>query len=248
MAAPDAPVLQMHGLGKRFGAFWAVRSISLALQPGTITGLLGPNGAGKTTLIRMCAGLLRPDTGCVTIAGEEQAPDNLRARARLGVVSADAPPMGELTVAQVLRLQGTLYGVRGAALQTACRTAADEYCLNDFLGRRVRVLSTGMRQRVAIACAMLHAPDVLLLDEPTVGLDPDVRAHIWECIRTLAQRGVTVLFTTHYLEEAARLCSIAHLIVRGALAMSIAPDAMDGSGARLERAYLDAVQQEPAPC
>jgi len=237
-------VVRMERVGKRFGALWAVHDVSLALAPGAITGLLGPNGAGKTTLIRMCAGLLRPDTGRVLIAGETQTSDNLRARALIGVVSADAPPLGELTVAQLLQVRGALYGLHGAALAAACAAAAEEYELHAFLARRVQVLSTGMRQRVAIACAMLHAPRVLLLDEPTVGLDPDVRAHLWGCLRALAQRGVTLLLTTHYLEEAARLCDLAHLMVHGRLVMSISPAGMDGSAARLERAYFDAVQHE----
>ena len=134
------PVLATHDLGKRFGALWAVRGIQLALQPGSITGLLGPNGAGKTTLIRMCAGLLRPDTGHVSVAGEQQTPANLHTRARLGVVSADAPLIGELTVVHMLRLQGVLYGLHGARLRAACAHAVDEFCLGEFQRRRIGVL------------------------------------------------------------------------------------------------------------
>lgn len=239
------PVLEVRGVGKRFGAMWAARDVTLTVAPGSIVGLLGPNGAGKTTVIRLCAGLVRPDTGSVHVAGEAHEPGNVRVRALLGVVSADVPPMGELRVAEVLRLHGTLYGLHGAALATACADVVETYGLNEFLTRRVRVLSTGMRQRVAVACAMLHAPRVLLLDEPTAGLDPDVRAHLWACLRGLAQRGVALLLTTHYLEEVARLCDIAHLMVGGTVVMSITPAALDGSVARLERAYLQAVQQEP---
>jgi len=238
------PVLATHDLGKRFGTLWAVRGIQLALQPGSITGLLGPNGAGKTTLIRLCAGLLRPDAGHVSVAGEQQTPANLHARARLGVVSVDAPLTGELTVMHMLRLQGVLYGLYGAHLRAACARAVDEFCLGEFQHRRISVLSTGMRQRAAIASAMLHQPELLLLDEPTVGLDPDVRRHIWDCLRAVAQRGVAILFTTHYLEEAARLCQLVHLIVRGTVVMSIAPAEMDGSAERFEREYLRIVQQE----
>ncbi|MCX7002956.1 MAG: ABC transporter ATP-binding protein [bacterium] len=220
------PVLATHDLGKRFGALWAVRGIQLTLQSGSITGLLGPNGAGKTTLIRLCAGLLRPDAGHVSVAG------------------VAAPLTGELTVMHMLRLQGVLYGLHGAHLRAACARAVDEFCLGEFQHRRISVLSTGMRQRAAIASAMLHQPELLLLDEPTVGLDPDVRRHIWDCLRAVAQRGVAILFTTHYLEEAARLCQLVHLIVRGTVVMSIAPADMDGSAERFEREYLRIVQQE----
>jgi len=244
MTEPAAPILATHDLGKRFGALWAVRGIHLALRPGSITGLLGPNGAGKTTLIRLCAGLLRPDAGHVSIAGEWQTPANLHTRARLGIVSADAPLAGELTVGHMLRLQGVLYGLHGARLHTACAHAVNEFCLSEFQRRRIGVLSTGMRQRTAIACAMLHQPEVLLLDEPTVGLDPDVRRHIWDCLRAVAQGGVAILLTTHYLEEAARLCQLVHLIVRGMVVMSIAPAEMGGSAERFEREYLRIVQQE----
>lgn len=237
-------LLKTNEIAKVYRGRRVVDGINVTVGRGEIVGLLGPNGAGKTTLIRLCAGLLRPDAGHVSVAGEQQTPANLHARARLGVVSVDAPLTGELTVMHMLRLQGVLYGLYGAHLRAACARAVDEFCLGEFQHRRISVLSTGMRQRAAIASAMLHQPELLLLDEPTVGLDPDVRRHIWDCLRAVAQRGVAILFTTHYLEEAARLCQLVHLIVRGTVVMSIAPAEMDGSAERFEREYLRIVQQE----
>ncbi len=237
--------LAIRRVSKRYGTLWANRQVSLNVQAGTIIGLLGPNGAGKTTLIRVCAGWLTPDEGDVVIAGHRQSLTAIAARAHLGVVSRDAPLCEELTVAETLFLRATLCGVAAAARTDVCRAAIDEYRLATFARRRIGVLSTGMLQRVAIACAMVHSPAVLLLDEPTVGLDPEIRRHIWECLVRLKERGVALLLTTHYLEEAARLCDEVHLMIRGAIAFSIQPDAMDGSAARLERAYLHAVAHEP---
>ncbi|MCX7848556.1 MAG: ABC transporter ATP-binding protein [bacterium] len=244
----NTPMVELCGVGKRFGAMWAVRDVTFAVQPGCVTGLLGPNGCGKTTLLRLCAGLLRPDTGTVRIAGVTQGPEAVVARAQLGMVSADAPLMNELTVAQALELQGILQGLRGAALRAACAHVTEEFALGDFLHRRVQVLSTGMRQRAAIASAMMHAPRVLLLDEPTVGLDPDVRAHLWNCLRALAARGVALLLSTHYLEEVVRVCDWAHLLVRGTLSLSMNVRAMEGSVTALEQAFFAALLQEQSPC
>jgi len=245
-AAPPAP-LSIRKVSKHYGALWANRHVSFDVGAGKIIGLLGPNGAGKTTLIRVCAGWLTPDEGEVVVAGHRQSLTAIAARTRLGVVSHDAPLYEELTVAETLFLRATLCGVNAAARTSVCRAAIDEYRLAAFARRRIGVLSTGMLQRVAIACAMVHGPTVLLLDEPTVGLDPEVRRHIWECLVRLKERGVALLLSTHYLEEAAHLCDEVHLMIRGALAISMQPSAMDGSAERLERAYFHAVAQEPLP-
>lgn len=203
-------------------------------------GLLGPNGAGKTTLIRVCAGWLTPDQGMVWVDGQRQALMARAARMRLGVVSRDAPLYNELTVMETLSLHATLYGLDADQCSQICRNAITEYRLQEIATRRIGVLSTGMLQRVAIATAMLHQPAVLLLDEPTVGLDPDVRHHIWECLARLRRHGVAILLTTHYLEEAAYLCDTVHLLVNGGITATIAPSTVDGPAA-LERAFLSAI-------
>ncbi|NLF38274.1 ABC transporter ATP-binding protein [bacterium] len=236
--------LRVRGVGKRYGPLWALRGVSLDLPPGSIVGLLGPNGAGKTTLIRICAGWLEPDEGDAQINGIRQSPSELATRRCMGIVSRDAPLYDEFSVIETLRLHAVLQGMTARAATDAVSRVIDEYRLDEFSRRRVGVLSTGMRQRTAIACALLHDPAVLLLDEPTVGLDPDVRRHIWECLATAAARGVAILLTTHYFDEAVQLCQHVHLLVAGAIARSLAPGT-DGAASRaLEEEYFTQVKQE----
>lgn len=236
--------LRVQRVSRRFGAVPALRDVSLTVQAGEIVGLLGPNGAGKTTLIRVCAGWLEADTGNVFIADERQTSSARKPRAALGIVSRDAPLYDELTVVETLRLHAGLRGLGGTAAQAACAQAIENYRLREIATRRVGVLSTGMRQRVALAVALLHAPRVLLLDEPTVGLDPDVRQHIWQFLRAAAARGVAMLLTTHYFDEAARVCDRVHLLVNGVLGAPLTPRTDEHAAAELERAFAAAVQWE----
>jgi len=241
----ETPVpLSICDVSKTYGSIHANDHISLDISRSTIIGLLGPNGAGKTTLIRICAGLLQPDTGAVLIDGIQQSLTSLKARARFGIISKDVPFYKELTVEESLHLQATLYGLHGAHRKQTLQQALEEYRLTDFSKRRIGVLSTGMLQRVAIAAAMLHKPALLLLDEPTIGLDPEVRQHIWECLLQLRDQGVAMLLTTHYLEEAAELCDTVHLLINGSIAMSMTPSAESGAVDLLKEKYLSAVQHE----
>lgn len=242
----ESTSLSVRGACKRYGVVNANAGVSLDVAAGGIVGLLGPNGAGKTTLIRLCAGWLTPDAGEITVMGCRQSLTNRGARAHLGVVSRDAPLHQELTVEETLFMRATLCGLHGPARAAACNAAVDDYCLGDFARRRIAVLSSGMQQRVAVACAMLHDPSVLLLDEPTTGLDPEIRRHIWQCLATLRARGVAILLTTHYFEEAAALCDVVHLLIQGRISLSLSPSALDGSARRLEEAYLRAVDGAPA--
>ena len=241
-----APPLCLRELSKRFGATQAVRAVNLTLPRGEIAGLLGPNGAGKTTLIRLCAGWLEPDAGEILIDGLAAPAVNRRARSRLGVVSRDMAFQPAFNVREVLWLQATLYGLRGAARREACDHAIATYRLGDVARRLVSVISTGMYQRLAIAAALLHAPSLVLMDEPTTGLDPDVRLHIWDCLEAVRARGTTVLLSTHYLEEAARLCRTVHLMVQGRVAATVATEHGSDGAARLEREYLRVVNTPPA--
>ena len=236
--------LSIRDVSKRYGSLWANRDVTFEVFPRMIVGLLGPNGAGKTTLIRVCAGLLQPDSGTVTIDGLRQSLTELHTRSRFGIVSQDVPFHKDLTVEETLLMQATLYGLHGDARKDVCSEAIENYRMTEFARRRIGVLSTGMSQRVAIACAMLHKPKLLLLDEPTVGLDPEVRHHIWQCLKELEAQGVAMLLTTHYLEEAAHLCRTVHLLLDGSIAMSMNPRAEDGTGQILEREYLRAVHRE----
>jgi ABC-type multidrug transport system ATPase subunit/ABC-type multidrug transport system permease subunit len=236
--------LSIRQAAKHYGALKAVRDLSLDVPAGAIVGLLGPNGAGKTTLIRMCAGWLDADAGGVFVCGVRQDTDAAQPRRQLGIVSRDAPLLDELSVTETLRLHATLHGMPGPAAAAACAQALEEYRLQDFARRRIGVLSTGMRQRVAIACALLHRPAVLLLDEPTVGLDPDVRRHIWACLQDAARRGVAMLLATHYFDEAATLCQTVHVLRNGAITLSLAPGANPDTARQLERAYLDTLNAD----
>ena len=246
-AAQDAGAsfpLSIRGAGKRYGHLWALRGVSLDIPSGSIVGLLGPNGAGKTTVIRICAGWLEPDEGEAFINGVRQSPSELATRRCMGIVSHDAPLYDEFSVIETLRLHATLQGMSARTSAEAVSRAIDEFRLGEFSKRRVGVLSTGMRQRAALACALLHDPAVLLLDEPTVGLDPDVRRHIWECLAAAAARGVAILLTTHYFEEAVQLCGRVHLLVGGAVARSLTPGTNDAALRELEAEYFSQVRQE----
>jgi ABC-type multidrug transport system ATPase subunit len=162
----------------------------------------------------------------------------------LGVVSHDAPLYRELTVRETLILQGTLYELPGSTLRNTVTDALSRYRLESFANRRIDKLSTGMLRRVAIACALLHRPSVLLLDEPTVGLDPEVRQYIWGCLQAAARAGAALILTTHYLEEAAHLCNRVHLLVDGEIAVSLSPGENGHTSAQLEQAYQRAVAFE----
>ncbi len=234
--------LSIQNINKRFGHLWANENISFDVEKGNVIGLLGPNGAGKTTLIRICAGWLKPEKGEVIINGKKQTVSNLQTRLHLGVVSRDAAMHGELTVNETLSLYATLYGLTGTDKKAACEEVISDYYIQEFVNKRISTLSTGMFQRVAIARAMLHKPSVLLLDEPTVGLDPEVRKHIWDCLKKLKEQGVAMLFTTHYLEEAATLCDKIHLMVDAKITLSISSDAIKDSPDFLHREYMRVVE------
>lgn len=241
---PVEPYLAVNAVSKGFGRIRANRDISLAVAGGEICGLLGPNGAGKTTLIRQCAGWLEPDAGTITLRGIRQTSTERRTRRIMGIVSADAPLYPELTVREALTLQGTLYELSGRKLRTAVEQALANYQTEPFADRQIGKLSTGMRQRVAIAAALLHQPAVVLLDEPTAGLDPEIRQEIWAGLRQAAAGGTALILTTHYLEEAARLCSHIHLLINGTIAVSLRAGERGHSADELEQAYLQAVAYE----
>ncbi len=236
--------LSIQNVSKKFGDLWANKNISFDVAEGKVIGLLGPNGAGKTTLIRICAGWLKQESGIVLINNIKQSVSNLHTRLHLGVISRDAALHDELTVRETLSLYATLYGLKETDKKTACEKVIVDYYLQEFVNKRIDTLSTGMLQRVAIARAMLHNPSVLLLDEPTVGLDPEVRKHIWDCLKKLKEQGVAMLFTTHYLEEAATLCDKIHLMVDAQVVLSVDSDSMDGSVEILEREYMNAIKKE----
>jgi ABC-2 type transport system ATP-binding protein len=197
------PVLCVENLVKRYGTTVAVDGVSFVIEPGEVYGLLGPNGAGKTTTISIVATLLRPDAGRVVI-GEASIADD--PRWRIGLVPQDLSLVEKLSGRENLQFFGKLYDLRGRELRERVEQRLADVGLTDRGNDRVSTYSGGMKRRLNIATALLHDPELLLMDEPTVGVDPQSRAYIFEIVAQLAARGVAVLYTTHYMEEAQRLC------------------------------------------
>jgi ABC-2 type transport system ATP-binding protein len=198
-------MIEVQGLGKRFGAVEAVRDLNFTVGDGEIFGLLGPNGAGKTTTVRMLAGLVVPSAGAASINGARLGPDSHRIRAMTGILT-EAPGLHDkLTARENLAYYGRLYGLGGATL----RRAVDRYLgivgLEEMGDRRVAGFSKGMRQKVAIARALLHEPQVIYLDEPTSGLDPSAAKTVRDFVSTLRNAGRSIVICTHNLDEAERL-------------------------------------------
>jgi ABC-2 type transport system ATP-binding protein len=218
-------VLQARGLRKSFGDLRAVVGVSLTLEPGRVLGLLGPNGAGKTTTVSMLAGLVTPDAGDVLVDGHRLAGDADTTKRRLGLVPQELALYEELSARANLRFFGGLYGLAGPGLEAAVAAALDLVGLTDRARERVAGFSGGMKRRLNLAAGLLHDPEVLLLDEPTVGVDPQSRNAIFDNLETLKGRGRALLYTTHYMEEAERLADRIVIIDHGRV---IADDTLEG--------------------
>jgi ABC-2 type transport system ATP-binding protein len=213
MSRPAA--IKAVNLRKSFGAIAAVQGLSLEVSPGETLGLLGPNGAGKSTSIQILTGLLQPDSGSVEVAGGD--PHDPAVRRRLGVAPQALSLYEELTATENLAFFGSLYQLSGSELRERITWGLAFAGLQDRARHRVRTFSGGMKRRLNLAVAMVHQPDVLFLDEPTVGVDPQSRNHIFESIAQLQSDGLTILYTTHYMEEARRLCNRVAIVDHGKL-------------------------------
>jgi ABC-2 type transport system ATP-binding protein len=198
-------MIQVSGLRKRFGGLTAVDGVDFEIGKGETLGLLGPNGAGKSTTIHMIVGALRPDAGSVSIDGQTN-PERAAVRRRLGIAPQALSLYEELTAEENLVFFGKIYGLSGSGLKDRVRWALDFAQLAERRKDRVATYSGGMKRRLNLACALVHDPPVVLMDEPTVGVDPQSRNHIFDAIETLKSQGRTILYTTHYMEEAQRLC------------------------------------------
>jgi ABC-2 type transport system ATP-binding protein len=208
-------MLEVCGLHKRYGDLVAVHEVSFTVRPGEMVGLLGPNGAGKTTTVSMIAGLLAPDQGEVRIEGGVVRSETDPVKRRMGLVPQDLALHDELSARENLALFGALYGMRGAALQKAMEEAFAVAGLADRAADRVSTFSGGMKRRLNLAAALLHSPSILLLDEPTVGVDPQSRNAIFSNLEDLKRQGKTLVYTTHYMEEAERLCDSIIIVDHG---------------------------------
>ena len=208
-------VLAVSGLTKSFGDLTAVNGVGFTVEEGETYGLLGPNGAGKTTSISMIAGLLEPDAGTVTVGGESITVRSTRGRARIGLVPQNLAIYPDLTCRENLQFFGRLYGLGGDSLKRRIGEVLEVIGLVDRADDLTKEFSGGMQRRLNIGIGLLHQPQLLILDEPTVGVDPQSRNAILTAVEQLSSQGLAVLYTTHYMEEAERLCDRVGIIDEG---------------------------------
>ena len=213
-------VVETRGLTRRFGPITAVRDLTLQIAGGEVFGLLGPNGSGKTTTIRMLCGLIAPSAGTATVAGIDVVASPDRVKERIGYMSQKFGLYDDLTVAENMDFYGGIYGLKDAGRTGRIAEVVAFLGLERRLAQLAGTLSGGWKQRLALACALMHQPALLFLDEPTAGVDPAARRSFWRTIHTLAQAGTTVIVTTHYMDEAAQCGRVAmmsqgHLIALG---------------------------------
>jgi ABC-2 type transport system ATP-binding protein len=218
--------IEADGLVKTYpGDVRALDGLSVSVRAGTVFGLLGPNGAGKSTTVRILTTLSRADSGLARVAGHDVVSDPAAVRRAIGVVGQRSGVDREATGAENLRLQGHIHGLAGRELAVRTGELLDQFGLTGAAGRLVRIYSGGMQRRLDIAMALIHRPQVLFLDEPTTGLDPEVRAEMWHEIARLARdEGLSILLTTHYLEEADRLAADLAIVDRGRVVAGGSPE------------------------
>lgn len=216
-------MIECDNLTKRFGHFTAVDNVSLRVERGSIFGFLGPNGSGKTTVIRMLCGILEPTSGTGRIGGVDVVQETDRMKGNIGYMSQKFSLYDELTVNENLLFYGRLYGLRADALRQRREELIALTHLEPYLDRRAALLSGGWRQRLAMACALVHKPQVLFLDEPTAGIDPVARRELWDLLFQFSSEGMTLFVTTHYMDEAER-CSHVGYIFMSKLIVCGAPD------------------------
>jgi ABC-2 type transport system ATP-binding protein len=232
------PALRVQNLRKAYGDVVAVNGLNLEVPAGQCFGLLGPNGAGKTTTIEICEGLTVPDSGLVEVLGRQWARDGDALRQRLGIQLQDTQLTDKLSVIETVRLFRSFYR-QGPSAEEAIALVQ----LEEKKGARVVTLSGGQKQRLALACALVGDPELLFLDEPTTGLDPQARRQLWDLIEKFRMAGKTILLTTHYMDEAERLCDDLAIMDRGAVIAQGTPRGLiesigDGQAATLEDVFV----------
>ena len=244
---PPAPIggVTTTGLGKRFGDLWALRALDLTVEPGTVLGLLGHNGAGKTTAIRILTTLSRPTEGSATVAGIDVASHPDRVREQIGVASQQSTVDDLMSATLNLVTVGRLRGMTKAEAATRSAELLEQLDLTDFAAALVRTYSGGMRRRLDLAASLMGDPAVLFLDEPTTGLDPVSRNHLWDMLAELVDRGTTVILTSHYMKDVESLCERALVINGGKL---VCDESLDSLSRRFGTHKIVTVQfAEPAP-
>jgi ABC-2 type transport system ATP-binding protein len=248
----ETPVIECNGLTKRFGNFVAADHVTFSVQRGEIFGLLGPNGAGKSTTFKMLCGLLRPSEGRATVAGFDLQEAASQARNRLGYMAQKFSLYGDLSVQQNLNFFSGIYGLSGKRQHEAVNQMEQIFSLEDYLNTSAGQLPLGFKQRLAMACSLMHEPDVLFLDEPTSGVDPITRRGFWNHINALVEKGRTVMVTTHFMDEA-EYCDRLALIYRGKVIALGAPDELkrkvrsqDFPDPTMEDAFVTLIQESDA--
>jgi ABC-2 type transport system ATP-binding protein len=216
-------VVQAENLTRKFGEFTAADRVSFSVRRGEIFGLLGPNGAGKSTVFRMMCGLLPPTSGSARVAGIDLRTSASQARERLGYMAQKFSLYGNLTVRQNLEFFSGAYGLRGSKRNEAVTKMVEVFKFDPFLNSSSETLPLGLKQRLALACALMHQPEILFLDEPTSGVDPVSRREFWTHINGLVERGVTAVVTTHFMDEA-EYCDRIALVFQGRIIASGSPD------------------------
>lgn len=212
-----AYMLELRGLSKYYGDFQAVKSIDITIHKGDIFGFLGPNGAGKSTTISMIATLLKADSGQLLIEGQDIQQNLEGFKKRIGIVPQDIALYPMLTGMDNLKFWGGAYGLKGQALKKRIQAVSEMIGITDRLSSKVESYSGGMKRRLNIGAALLHEPEMLIMDEPTVGIDPQSRNHILESVKQLNQEGMTILYTSHYMEEVEYLCNRIAIMDHGSI-------------------------------
>jgi ABC-type multidrug transport system ATPase subunit len=233
--------VEVTGVAKSFGQVTALDGLDLAIAPGSLTALLGPNGAGKTTLVRVIATLTRPDAGRVRVFGFDAVAQPARVRERIGLTGQYAGLDEALTGRDNLVLIGRLAGLRRRDAHERAAELGETFGLGNALGRPVKTYSGGMRRRLDLAASLMTRPPLLILDEPTTGLDPGSREQLWAVLGDLRRAGTTMLLTTQYLEEADRFADMVHVLNHGRVIASGTPSGLKGRAGHAREASLDEV-------
>lgn len=236
-----APVVEIRGLVKRYGEFTAVDSLSLVIPAHCLFALLGPNGAGKTTTIKLLMGMLRPTAGEVRVCGFDAFDQSVEAKARIGYLPDEPAFYDFLRGREIIRFAGEMRGLSRRMIDDRCRELADRLQLTDALDEFAENYSRGMKKKLGLICALIHEPELLILDEPTNGLDPHGTQVLHGLMREAVAAGRTVLFSTHLLEQAERLCDLVGIMNQGRLAAEGTLEDLrerSGAGASLETLFF----------